>query len=761
MTHPYVFRNYAGINQLEINDAEDLARMDTLDKARWAATSAPVEQLFCDPAFLAYVDTDGNKRIRVHEMKAARRWLWARLANRERMVEKTEELRLADLDPAHADAAKVKLLAERLLVQLGAEHRDRIRLEQVRQFRASYSSRFPNGDGIVPPSQVADAPLAELARKVLVCAGGAPDLSGESGVRVADVDTWIDHVRAFLVWHDRSDDDVVLPLGADTAAACELVDALAPKVVQFFAQCALVSLEANAAARLQATPEELARLDVSDPVAIDAWLAQAPLARPDATGVLHLDGALNPRYAAALRRLATDVGPRVLGRPDTLLRTLSPVEWSTIDSTFAVYRKWRTERPPGIASDAHPEALKLLAEGPLPDQLRALCLEDLRVADELVEFNNLEKLVLYQRWLLELANNFVSFPSLFVPTERTLFEMGTLILDGRKLLLCVRVTDRAAHKKIAETSLMFLAYVEIVRRDGATEVRDQIAAAVTAGMRGGISVGKRGVFYDREDREWDATVVDLVEHPISIWEAMIAPFVRIRDGVVERVSALISTRATELETKAADSAQSSVTTATTNVAAAAKAPGASSRTAPKGPEVTGTSSVQGLLVGGSFAFAAIGSSLAFVVKTVADIVLLDAVIGMGSIVVTMAAVFGLLGWLKLRRRDLSALLEACGWALNGRMRLTHYLSLLFTQRPGLPRGSRLKRQLPTDPTPALALAIVLVLSGTSWYVWTNPTVLGPLAHYVVDPAVPPTVPPAVPPTDAPTGASATPATPTP
>ena len=42
-----------------------------------------------------------------------------------------------------------------------------------------------------------------------------------------------------------------------------------------------------------------------------------------------------------------------------------------------------------------------------------------------------------------------------------------------------------------------------------------IAAAVTAGVRGGISIGKRGIFYDRDNQEWDATIVDLIVQPIS------------------------------------------------------------------------------------------------------------------------------------------------------------------------------------------------------------------------------------------------------
>ncbi|MFN7145924.1 MAG: hypothetical protein ACK4YP_19260, partial [Myxococcota bacterium] len=364
----FVFRNYGGIDQLEMDDAEDLALIDALDKARWAATSAPIDQLFCDPAFLAYVDTDRNGRIRVDELREARRWLWARLSDRSRLTQRSDELLFSALDPAHPETPKVKALAERLLVQLGADERDRIRLEQVRRFRASYSSRFPNGDGVVTAGQPGDPAVEELVRTIVASTGGAADLSGEPGVRRADLDTWLDRVRRFLAWEERRGDPTILPLGADTEAGADLVAGLAPKVAQFFAQCALVSLETNAAARLQATPEELAKLDVSDPVAIDAWLAQAPLARPVAGGVLRLDGPLNPRFAPALERLAREVGPRALG-VDGPLAQLDAVHWAAIEAVFAPFRAWRAERPAGIPADASAAALHALVDGPLPERL--------------------------------------------------------------------------------------------------------------------------------------------------------------------------------------------------------------------------------------------------------------------------------------------------------------------------------------------------------------------------------------------------------
>lgn len=99
-----------------------------------------------------------------------------------------------------------------------------------------------------------------------------------------------------------------------------------------------------------------------------------------------------------------------------------------------------------------------------------------------------------------------------------------------------------------------------------------------------------------------------------------------------------------------------------------------------------------LLIGGSVALAAIGSTLTFVVKTLSEIEALNAILAIASVVLAIALLSGFLGWLKLRARDLSVLLEACGWALNGRMYLTRRLSLLFTQEPELPEGS--KTELP-------------------------------------------------------------------
>lgn len=721
MSRP-VFRKYGVIEQLQIETVEDMERLETLDEARWAATSVPNEQLFCDPALLAYLDTDKNSRIRVDELKEARRWLWARLRNRERVLEGTDTLLLADLDPAHDEHTKTKDLADLLLAQLGAAARDRITLDQVRSFRASYMARFPNGDGVVAKGQIKDAEVAGLAGEILASTGGTADLSGEPGVRGEDIDLYLERVKAYETWCRRKTDEAatLFPLGDDTAAGAALVSGLADKMNQYFAQCALVALEAAASGRLVASADDLAKLDVTSPDAINAWLATAPLSRPDPAGVLNLEGALNPKFAAQLRKLAEDVGRRALGK-EAPLRSLDAAQWAAIQGALAPFQGWTASRPAGIPDGADPAALIRWVDHPAVAALRGLVAEDVGVADELVQFNTLEKLVLYQRWLFTVLNNSVSFPDLFDPGKQALFQRGTLILDGRRMDLCVKVNDVGAHKAMASLSLIFLAYLKLERKDGDATLTETVAAGVTSGVRGGIAVGKRGVFYDRDDREWDAIVVDLVVQPISVWEAMVAPFLRVRDQITARLSSTLESKASAAEAGVSTSADAATTkaSAVAETASAPPAPDAAAGATPAAEKPKG-GDMQSMLIGGSVAFAAIGSSAAFIINTVAGIALKDLIFSLLSLVGGVAAIFGLLGWLKLRKRDVSAILEACGWALNGRMRLVAPLDRVFTVKPGLPDGAEVHLKTPKSRLRFVLPVLLILAAAAGWVVVKHP-----------------------------------------
>lgn len=710
MSARFTFRRYRGSYQLKIASAEDLERILELEEARWAATSAPLTQLACDPAFLTAIDLDASGRLRVRELQKAYRWAKERLRDRTRLASGSDQLQLDDLDPSQAEAAKMRALGERLLKEQGSTSRA-LTLEQIRAFKASYARRFPNGDGVLTAAQAPDPELAGLVKTIVASGGGTAELSGEKGASAADLDAFLAKAGALLAWIDeeQAQAQALRPLGDESDAAVALIDKLRVKVDQLFAQVELLDFEREpAATRLKTTQEELQKLDVHDAVAVRTWLMRAPLAHASLEGGLPLREGTNPLFAADLAQLA-DLAPRLVPGIPAGVQVLTRAQWKALSDRVAPRIAWKAKKPAGVPADLGPEQLRALLAGPLPGRLRELLAQDQRVSDELQQVKNLERMSLTLRWLLEVANNFVSFPALFVPGKMALFQTGKLVLDGRELSFCVRVRDRAGHKAVAEQSGMFMLYATLTRKEGEAMRSQEIAAAVTAGTRGSVAVGKRGVFYDRDGLEWDAQVVDLVVAPISLLEAAVAPFVRLKSVLVDRVQKLIASKLEGMES----GAHTAVTTASAPAAAAAP------------PAAAGGSNLQTLIIGGGAVFTGLTAALAFLIKTLSEIDVPSVLKALLMLVLAIMGLSALLGWFKLRARDLATVLEACEWAVNARMFLTRRHSLLFTRVPPLPKGSKTEYLLmPGEAAEKRkrragvflgALLVLAALTGVYWY----------------------------------------------
>src|SRR5256885_11625420 len=63
-------------------------------------------------------------------------------------------------------------------------------------------------------------------------------------------------------------------------------------------------------------------------------------------------------------------------------------------------------------------------------------------------------------------------------------------------------------------------------------------------------------------------------------------------------------------------------------------------------------------------------------------------LGLVALVMMISGPSMLLAWLKLRRRNLGPILDANGWAINGRARINVAFGAAMTQLPRLPAGSR-------------------------------------------------------------------------
>jgi hypothetical protein len=297
------------------------------------------------------------------------------------------------------------------------------------------------------------------------------------------------------------------------------------------------------------------------------------------------------------------------------------------------------------------------------------------VGEELARTRDVEKLILFQRWLIPFANNFIGFAHFYDPARQPMFGVGQLVMAGREIVLAMRVADRQAHKAAAEAASLHVLYVELTGRSQDPAERFEVACPVTAGEAAGFAIGKRGIFLTPDGRVWDARVADLIANPGSLWEAVRAPFDRIGEHVQRYGERWHKAQEAQLD------------------AAAASRPGAVAPLEKRGPD--GLVPVGLVLIGGvlavSLSLATLGVAFAYVAKTLQGFTFWRAVAVILVLMALLVLPGALLAWLRLRRRNLAALLEASGWAINPRLRICRKLGRLLTHRPRLPEGSVCER----------------------------------------------------------------------
>lgn len=662
MSAPVRFQRYGGTRQMCIESAEDLEHVLALDEGLWVATSAPASVFGSDAVFLSLLDADGNGRISSDELKQAIRWLLGALADRALIGREADALPLDAIRDDSPEGEAIVRSARYVLVELGCGDAGAISLDQVRSFVTGVQARSLNGDGVLVPEAAQDLELRDFIRDVHNCMGETEDRSGRAGITEAQLDAFLSAVRDHLAWRGKLTADL-MPLGDDTPGALALCQEHARDVDAFFAQCRLLEFSPNAAARLKEWSQAAESVDPGDPEAIDDCLRAVPLAHPRPAGELPLDpAAVNPLCRQWVAELSERVLRPILGEAP---ERLTEADWERVKAVLAPYGAHVVARAGAEVEGLPGETLERYRDSDLADRARELIEADRQVAVILDGVAQVEKLLLYQRDLLRLANNFVSFPELYDPRRRALFEKGSAVIDGRWFNLALEVDDVAAHAQRAQLSNIFTIYLEVTGRT--SEEKLNVAVPVTFGTKGNLSVGKRGIFFDVAGREYDARVTRVIEHPISLREALGSPFVKLWRFLAGKIEALSGSADKKLQTGLQKFKDAATQAGTTPAAANNRA---------------------GMLIGVSVAVAALSSAFAFIVKTLAGLKLYQIGLGVvGAVLAVMVPVI-ILALAKLRRRDLSALLEGCGWAINARMRLDRRQGKTFTAAAPYPEGAR-------------------------------------------------------------------------
>ncbi|WP_404425177.1 hypothetical protein [Nibricoccus sp. IMCC34717] len=726
--HTWKFFRSGGLDQVLLETDADLRHLHELDPKLWVALSCPVKGLELSENTLALIDADKDGRIRVPEVLEAITWAGQRLRDLSLVLSHDAGIPLAALRD-DTDAGKTALASARqILANLGKDNgpQARIQVSDTADKGKIFAGTSLNGDGIVTAKSTDDAFLQGVIADIVATLGGEADRSGLPGVNQAKVESFFTDLSAHAAWAARGNDAGILVAGDSTADALAALQAVRAKIEDYFARARVVAFDKRAEAAVNKLEADFAAVAQKELKASGEEWAAFPLAIVTPGRALPLTEGINPAWAGALASFkAATVAPLLGAHKDSL----TPEEWASLCTRLAAYESWLAGKPGAAVEKLGLDRIQTLLASDARNALLALIERDKAVIPQTADIDDLERLCRYQRDLGTLLRNFVNFADFYDPKYPATFQAGTLFLDSRACDLCIRVDGPSP---LAAMSKAFIAYCDATRPGASMK----IAACFTQGDSDFLFVGRHGIFYDRDGRDWDAVITSVVENPISIREAFLSPYKRFLRMIEEQVAKRAAAAEAASNARVAGAAEATANVDRVKPVEPPKKVDVGT-VAAIGVAITGAISALTLILGYVFGMKAWQYPLAFL-----------------GIVLVISGPSMIIAWLKLRQRMLGPILDATGWAVNGRVKINIPLGTSLTHLKHLPAGAIALRNDPFEDRDAkrrrnvlitLLLALAVVAALIRWdrvrrghYCWQP----APVAAAPAAPVAPPTTPPA-------------------
>jgi len=695
--HRWRFFRAGGVDQVSFRSGADIVNLEHLDKKLWVALACPTRGIEFDTRTLDILDTDKDGRIRVPEILAAVQWVKENFKNPDDLLKGGDSVPLSSINDQTSSGAALLAGAKRILHNLNKSDTASISVADVADTAKIFVGTRFNGDGVVPADSAGDEATLKVIQEIMATHGAVTDRGGKPGVNQAKVDAFFTEASALADWQAKADaDKSILPLGEATAAADAAVTAVATKVDDYFARCDLAAFDSRAAAPLNRADAEFVSMAVKDLKTSAEEIAKLPLARVEASRPLPLTNGVNPAWAAAITSMVSTAVTPLIGNSKV---SLTENDWIAVQAKLAPYRRWLASKPVTTLDKLGVPRVREILASKAKGEITNLIQQDAALEAENAQIASVEKLVLFQRDLFRLLNNFVNFYD-FYGHKSAIFQAGTLYLDGRGCNLCVGVADAAKHGALAGLAQSYLAYCDCTRPGGE---KMTIAAAFTDGEADRLIVGRNGLFYDRKGRDWDATITKIIANPISIREAFWSPYKKF----VRMIQEQINKRAAVADAAASQQ----LAGAATQVATADQGKAPPAPTDPKKVDI-GTVAAIGVALG------SIGTLVGVLLVKFIDLGLWMP-IGIFAVILLISGPSMLLAYMKLRQRNLGPILDANGWAINGRAKINVPFGAALTDMAVLPPGSERSLEDPyadkKHPWGFYFALVLIVVLGICWY----------------------------------------------
>ncbi|MBO6170112.1 MAG: hypothetical protein J6O51_09110 [Bacteroidales bacterium] len=634
--YDWSYCSFGGVVRVNVRNGEDIAHLGELDKKLWTVLSCPTEGLEFPTETLKMIDADADGKIRVDEVIAAANWLCSVLKDKNLLIKGPDAVKLSDINTDIPAGAELHKSALQILSNLKLE-KDEISVADTSDSVAIFADTKFNGDGVITAASAENAHLKDIIALIAEKAGSATDRSGVQGITAENIEAFYTALADYAAWQAAATADIC-PFGADTQAALDAVNALKDKVSDYFMRCKLIAFTEAAAPAVDVSAEKISAISDHDLSGEAEEIASYPLARPSKDGLLKFD-AVNPAWKARVDAMKALTG--LDGKEG-----IDEAEWNALVGKFAPFTAWKDAKKGDIVESLGIDEVKKLIAADDKAALLALVDQDKALEAEANSIDEVNKLTHLVRDFYKLLKNYVIFSDFYSPdkNEMSVFEAGKLYIDQRCCRLCVRVEDMGKHADMAGLSGMFLLYCACTSKT--TGKKMDIVAVMTDGSTRNLHPGTNGVFYDRDGVDYDATIIRIVENPISIKQAFWSPYVKFWNWI----TGLVNKSAAEKDAKAIEGLQ--------NEAAAAPADAA----AKKQPFDIGK--FAGIFAAVGMAIGLLGAAIAGIVAGIAKLPWWGILLLIVGIMLLISGPSCFIAWGKLRRRNLGPVLNANGWAIN-------------------------------------------------------------------------------------------------
>ena len=644
------FENVGGTTRVKISKGSDIAHLSQLDPKMWTVLSCPVKGLEIDEKSLAYMDCDGDGKLRINDVVCTSKWITAALKNSDLLLEGKDSVALEDINRDDACGAKLYVAAKQILENLDKQS-DSISLADTADISAIFAKTRFNGDGVITEATSDDADEKAAIAAAVAATGGAADRSGVQGVNAGQIEAFYKALADYAAWQEAA---VAAPFGDKTDGAIAAYHALDAKIKDYFMRSRLASFSPESLAALDVQTSRIEAISAENLTGKADEIAAYPIVRITGKPEIDLSAPVNPAWAAQFKTLVETACPDK--------KVLKEEDWAAIGAEFAAYEGWKNAKAGACVESLGLDAVKAFLAQDKKASLLGLVAQDAALAEEAGNIEMVDKFLHIFRDFYRLLRNFVTLDDFYTKDRnvKAVFQAGTLLIDQRECRFCMNVADMGKHSAAAGASGMYLIYCDCTTKTQAAKL--SIVAAMTVGDIGGLAVGKNAVYYDNSGLEWDAVITKIVENPISIAQAFWSPYRRMATAVEN----LISKNAADKDAKIMKEATAKINAAPAAVPAAPAADGTKPAAAPP----FDIAKFAGIFAAIGMAVGMIGSALAALAKGIFALAWWQVILAFVGVLLIISGPAMVMAWLKLRRRNIAPLLNANGWAVNASSKIS-------------------------------------------------------------------------------------------